>query len=201
MIAGVSWAWWLGFHAVVAAVLVADSLLPGRRGQSRHEKTFIWLGIAGLVLAAAGFACWIGIAMGRQTALEFVTGYAIEASLSVDNLFVFLVLFQAFEIGAKRQHAGIAVGHLGRVCAAGIVYRRGHCAAAAIRVDHVGLRFAAAVCGVADCAQRLATGSDSGMDCAHGTGEELPGAGDLGGGIDGPAVCYGFDSGRAVGDA
>jgi len=31
MIAGVSWAWWVGFHAVVAAVLLADSFLPGRR--------------------------------------------------------------------------------------------------------------------------------------------------------------------------
>lgn len=110
MIAGVSWAWWLGFHAVVAAVLVADSLLPGRQRNSRHEKAFIWLGIAGLVLAAAGFSCWIGFTMGRQTALEFVTGYAIEASLSVDNLFVFLVLFQAFEIGPKRQREAMQWG-------------------------------------------------------------------------------------------
>jgi tellurite resistance protein TerC len=48
--------------------------------------------------------------MGRQTALEFATGYAIEASLSVDNLFVFLVLFQAFEIDSKRQHEALQWG-------------------------------------------------------------------------------------------
>ncbi len=110
MIAGVSWAWWAGFHAVVAAVLVADSLLPGHRRESRHPQIFAWLGTAGLALAAAGFACWIAVAMGRQTALEFVAGYTIEASLSVDNLFVFLVLFQGFRISRQRQHKALLWG-------------------------------------------------------------------------------------------
>jgi len=41
MIAGVSWAWWAGFHAVVAALLVADSWLPGHRRESRHAQAFI----------------------------------------------------------------------------------------------------------------------------------------------------------------
>jgi tellurite resistance protein TerC len=110
MIAGVSWAWWLGFHAVVAAVLVADSFLPGHRRESRHAQAFVWLGTAGLVLAAAGFACWIAVAMGRQTALEFAAGYAIEASLSIDNLFVFLVLFEGFRISQERQHKALMWG-------------------------------------------------------------------------------------------
>ncbi len=110
MIAGVSWAWWAGFHAVVAAVLLADSLLPGHRRESRQAQTFVWLETAGLALAAAGFACWVAVAMGRQTALEFVAGYAIEASLSVDNLFVFLVLFEGFRIGRQRQHTALLWG-------------------------------------------------------------------------------------------
>ncbi len=110
MIAGVSWVWWLGFHAVVALVLVADSFLPGHRRESRHSQIFVWLGTAGLVLAAAGFACWIAVAQGRQTALEFAAGYAIEASLSVDNLFVFLVLFQGFRISGPRQHKALLWG-------------------------------------------------------------------------------------------
>jgi tellurite resistance protein TerC len=110
MIAGVSWAWWLGFHAVVAAVLVADSFLPGHRSESRHAQAFVWLGTAGLVLAAAGFAAWIAVAQGRQAALEFAAGYMIEASLSIDNLFVFLVLFQGFRIGAQRQHKALLWG-------------------------------------------------------------------------------------------
>ena len=110
MIAGVSWAWWAGFHAVVAALLVADSWLPGHRRESRHAQAFVWLGTAGVALAAAAFACWIAVAMGRQTALEFVAGYTIEASLSVDNLFVFLVLFEGFRIGRQRQHTALLWG-------------------------------------------------------------------------------------------
>jgi tellurite resistance protein TerC len=110
MIAGVSWAWWAGFHAVVAVVLVADSLLPGHRRESRHAQVFAWLGTAGLVLAAAGFACWIAVAQGRQAALEFAAGYAIEASLSIDNLLVFLVLFEGFRISRERQHTALLWG-------------------------------------------------------------------------------------------
>jgi tellurite resistance protein TerC len=110
MIAGASWAWWVGFHAVVAAVLLADSFLPGHRRASRNAQAFVWAGTAGLVLAAAGFACWIAIAQGRQAALEFAAGYTIETSMSIDNLFVFLVLFQGFRISAQRQHKALLWG-------------------------------------------------------------------------------------------
>jgi tellurite resistance protein TerC len=110
MIAGMSWGWWAGFHAVVAVVLVADSFLPGHRRESRQAQAFVWLGTAGLVLAAAGFACWIAVAQGRQSALEFAAGYAIEASLSIDNLFVFLVLFEGFRISWQRQHTALLWG-------------------------------------------------------------------------------------------
>ncbi len=104
MIAGVSWLWWVGFHAVVAALLLADSLLPGHRRPTRYPQAFAWLGTAVLVLAAAGFAAWIAVSQGRQPALEWVGGYAIETSLSVDNLFVFMVIFQGFRISRQRQH-------------------------------------------------------------------------------------------------
>jgi tellurite resistance protein TerC len=110
MIAGASWAWWVGFHAVIAAVLLADSLMPGHRRDSRHAQLFVWLTTVGLALAAAGFACWIAVTMGKQTALEFVAGYTIETSLSIDNLFVFLVLFEGFRISAQRQHTALQWG-------------------------------------------------------------------------------------------
>ena len=115
MIAGVSWVWWLGFHAVVAVLLLADSLLPGHRRETRHTQTFAWLGTAAFVLAAAGFALWIAVTQGRQPALEWVGGYAIETSLSVDNLFVFLVIFQGFQMSQKRQHTALQWGILGAV--------------------------------------------------------------------------------------
>jgi len=107
---GASAAWWVGFHAVVAVMLLADSFLPGHRRESRHAQMFVWLGTAGLALAAAGFACWIAVTMGKQTALEFVAGYTIETSLSIDNLFVFLVLFEGFRIGTQRQHTALQWG-------------------------------------------------------------------------------------------
>jgi tellurite resistance protein TerC len=110
MIAGASWAWWVGFHAVVAVLLVADSLLPGHRSETHNEQRAAWLGTLGLVLAAAGFAGWIAVTMGRQTALEFAAGYTIEASLSVDNLFVFLILFEGFRITRQQQHKALLWG-------------------------------------------------------------------------------------------
>jgi tellurite resistance protein TerC len=115
MIAGVSWVWWVGFHVVVAALLAADSLLPGHRQKTRYPQLFAWLATAALVAAATCFAAWIGMTQGRQPALEFVAGYAIEMSLSVDNLFVFLVIFQGFRISTQRQHMALLWGVMGAV--------------------------------------------------------------------------------------
>jgi tellurite resistance protein TerC len=120
MIAGASWTWWLGFHAVVAAVLLADSLLPGHRRDARHPQAMAWLTTAVLALGAAGFAVWLGMTSGRQTALEFIGGWAIETSLSVDNLFVFLVIFQGFRISTRRQHTALLWGVLGAVVLRGV---------------------------------------------------------------------------------
>jgi tellurite resistance protein TerC len=115
MIAGVSWVWWVGFHAAVAALLVADSLLPGHRRETRHPQAFAWLWTGVLVVVATCFAAWIAVAKGHQSALEFVAGYAIETSLSVDNLFVFLVIFEGFRISPRRQHTALLWGVAGAV--------------------------------------------------------------------------------------
>ena len=110
MIAGMSLTWWAGFHAVIALVLVVDSFLLGHRSESRHPHIAAWLGTVGMAVAAALFAGWIALTMGKQTALEFVAGYAVESSLSVDNLFVFLVLFEGFRISRQRQHTALLWG-------------------------------------------------------------------------------------------
>jgi len=115
MIGGVSWFWWLGFHAVVAALLVVDSLLPGSRSETRRTQTAAWLWTALLVVVATGFAAWIAIAKGHRPAFEYIAGYAIETTLSVDNLFVFLVLFQGFRISPRRQHTALLWGVAGAV--------------------------------------------------------------------------------------
>jgi tellurite resistance protein TerC len=125
MIAGVSWVWWVGFHVVVAALLVADTLLPGSHTEAQRTQKVAWLWTAMLVLVATGFAAWIAIFKGHQPALEFVAGYAIETSLSVDNLFVFLVLFQGFRISPHRQHTALLWGVAGAVVLRGIFIAAG----------------------------------------------------------------------------
>lgn len=110
MIAGASWQWWLGFHLVVIVLLVVDSFLPGRRSATRYGEIIPWLWTGVLVLISAGFAAWIAVAHGRQPALEFVAGYTIETSLSVDNLFVFMVIFQGFHVSERRQHEALLWG-------------------------------------------------------------------------------------------
>jgi tellurite resistance protein TerC len=100
---------------VVAALLLVDAFLLGRPRERAHPQVFAWLWTALLVVAATCFAAWVAIAKGHQSALEFVAGYAIEISLSVDNLFVFLVIFQGFRITPRRQHTALLWGVAGAV--------------------------------------------------------------------------------------
>src|SRR5580692_1925821 len=115
MIGGASWTWWVGFHAVVVLLLVVDAALPGHSGSSRRPQRIAWLWTAVLAVAAMAFAGWIAWKQGHVPALQFVAGYAIETSLSVDNLFVFLVIFQGFRISTERQHSALLWGVGGAV--------------------------------------------------------------------------------------
>ncbi|WP_109487694.1 TerC family protein [Occallatibacter savannae] len=115
MIAGATWGWWIGFHVAVVALLVVDALLPANRRKEPRKQSAAWLWTAVLVVASGAFAVWLYHVQGRQRALEFVAGYAIETSLSVDNLFVFLVIFQGFRISPHRQHTALLWGVGGAV--------------------------------------------------------------------------------------
>jgi tellurite resistance protein TerC len=125
MIAGASWVWWVGFHAVVALLVIADSLLPGSQHEGQRTQKTAWLWTALLVLAATAFAAWIAVAKGHQSALEFAAGYTIEISLSVDNLFVFMVLFEGFRISPRRQHSALLWGVAGAVVLRGLFIATG----------------------------------------------------------------------------
>lgn len=110
MIGGATWSWWIGFHVVAGALLLVDLLLPSHKKESGPSRRTAWLWTVFLALLAFGFAGFIAVKQGHVTAMEFVAGYTIEASLSVDNLFVFLVIFQGFRLTGGQQHKALAWG-------------------------------------------------------------------------------------------
>jgi tellurite resistance protein TerC len=112
MLEGAPIAWWIGFHVVVVTLIAVDLALPHRaEGQSRRDFLFVLL----LLALAASFAVWIGHVEGRQTGLEFVSGYLIELSLSIDNLFVFLLMFRSFGLSSDEQRKALLVGIAGAI--------------------------------------------------------------------------------------
>ncbi len=106
------WAWIL-FYALVIVMLYADLKLFGRKGQ--HEvsikeallMTGVWIGVSLL------FCSGIWFYEGDNKAMEFLAGYLIEKSLSMDNLFVFLMLFSFFGVQRKYQHEVLFWGIFG----------------------------------------------------------------------------------------
>jgi tellurite resistance protein TerC len=115
MIAGASWGWWIGFHGAVLTLLLVDAFLPANRRDQPRTQATAWRWTAVLLLATAVFAIWMAVGQSRHNALEFVAGYAIETSLSIDNLFVFMVLFEGFRITQKRQHTALLWGVAGAI--------------------------------------------------------------------------------------
>ena len=106
------WAWVL-FYVLVLVMLVIDLKSFGRKGQ--HEvsvsealkMTAVWIGVS-LV-----FCGGIWLYEGDEKAMEFLAGYLIEKSLSMDNLFVFLMLFSFFGVQRKYQHEVLFWGIFG----------------------------------------------------------------------------------------
>jgi tellurite resistance protein TerC len=110
-IAGAPLLWWIGFHIAVLGLIAADAMLPHSRGKDDSPRPKLaWLWSLFMALVALGFAFWLNFEQGHETALEFVSGYVIETSLSIDNLFVFLILFRGFGIGHKQQHRALLWG-------------------------------------------------------------------------------------------
>ncbi|MGA8042266.1 MAG: branched-chain amino acid ABC transporter substrate-binding protein [Terracidiphilus sp.] len=125
MIAGASWTWWVGFHIAVFALLAVDALLTHKHRNIPQTQAAAWTWTTFLAIGAALFAGWIAFEHGRQPALEFVAGYTIEISLSIDNLFVFLVLFHGLHIDAERQHRALLWGVLGAIVMRGMFIAAG----------------------------------------------------------------------------
>ena len=118
-----TWWMWAGFLAIVLAMLAVDLFATG--GGKSHKVSFreaagwsaVWVGISLGFAAALWF--YLDAAMGREIAntkaLEFLTGYLIEKSLAVDNVFVWLMLFSYFAIPLELQKRVLVYGVLGAI--------------------------------------------------------------------------------------
>jgi tellurite resistance protein TerC len=103
---------WVGFNIFVIAMLAVDLLVFHRKPHEVSLKealswSAVWIGLA--LAFNAGIYFWAG----KKPALEFFTGYLIEKSLSVDNIFVFLMIFAYFKVPKKYQHEVLFWGILG----------------------------------------------------------------------------------------
>ena len=111
--------YWVLFNLLALGMLVVDLRVihrPGRVVRSREALgwSLVYVAVAG------GFAVLLDFWLGRQAALEFVTGYVVELSLSVDNLFVFLMIFKYFAVPEEQQHSVLFWGILGALVMRGI---------------------------------------------------------------------------------
>jgi tellurite resistance protein TerC len=110
---------WILFNLFVLLMLALDLGVFHRRTHVIRFKEALgwsafWFALAG------GFAVLVLFWQGHQKALEFVTGYLIEESLSVDNLFVFLMLFRYFRVNPRYQHKVLFWGIIGALIARGL---------------------------------------------------------------------------------
>jgi tellurite resistance protein TerC len=110
---------WILFNLFVAVMLALDLGVFHRRGHTVKFREALGWTVLWIALAAA-FAALLFFWRGRVPALEFVTGYVIELSLSIDNLFVFLVIFRFFKVSGANQHKVLFWGILGALIMRGL---------------------------------------------------------------------------------
>ena len=103
---------WVGFNVVILAILALDLGVLHRRSEKVSLKeAAIWSGV--WVALSLCFAFAIYRAMGPESGLEFLTGYLIEYALSVDNIFVFVLIFSYFSVPERYQHRVLFWGIIG----------------------------------------------------------------------------------------
>ena len=108
---GANWLW-LGFSLFILTMLSLDLGLFNRKAHTiKYREAWIWSGV--WVTLALIFAGLVFHYQGSTRGFEFLTGYLIELSLSVDNLFVFLLIFSYFKVPAKFQHRVLFWGVMG----------------------------------------------------------------------------------------
>src|ERR1700729_2999438 len=111
---------WIGFNAFVLIAVALDLGVFNRRLHKVELREAFWSTLAWIVISVLfGFGVWYF--SGHQPAVEFFTGYLIEKALSVDNLFLFLVIFRTFAIDERFQHRMLEWGILGALVMRGVM--------------------------------------------------------------------------------
>ncbi|HUF66087.1 MAG TPA: TerC family protein [Gemmatimonadaceae bacterium] len=104
--------WWAGFNAVVLTLLAVDLGVFHRRAHRvRVREAAVWSAV--WVTLSLSFGAGVYFVLGKDKGIEFLTGYLIEYALSVDNIFVFVLIFSYFRIPAEYQHRVLFWGILG----------------------------------------------------------------------------------------
>jgi tellurite resistance protein TerC len=123
MVAANIW-FWIGFIAFVLAMLALDlGVFHRNPHEVRPKEAGLWVAVwVALALAfAAGLHFWAG----KEVALTFLTGYVIEESLSADNIFVMVLIFEYFRVPKNCQHRVLFYGILGALVMRGLFIAAG----------------------------------------------------------------------------
>jgi tellurite resistance protein TerC len=119
---------WIGFHLFVVALMAIELIYARTSNPSRTtagaQRTSI-VATIGWIAAALAFALFILHTMGSTSAVQYIAGYALEESLSIDNLFVFLVLFRLFQIAPGNQPRVLFWGVAGAILMRGLFITAG----------------------------------------------------------------------------
>jgi tellurite resistance protein TerC len=115
---------WIGFHLFILVLLGMELIYVRRQGPAKIHSTAVAATVL-WVAAALAFALFIYRTLGSHLTTQYLAGYAIEESLSIDNLFVFLVLFRVFNIEANRQPKVLFWGVAGAILMRGVFIAAG----------------------------------------------------------------------------
>jgi tellurite resistance protein TerC len=116
--------WWVGFNALVLSLLALDLGVFHRHARPVTVREALGWSAVWIALAAA-FGVGLWLTLGPQPALEFAAGYLVEEALSVDNLFVFILIFGYFKVPAEVQHRVLFWGILGALLLRGTMIAAG----------------------------------------------------------------------------
>jgi tellurite resistance protein TerC len=115
---------WVGFNAFVLVMLAVDLFVFHREAHAIRTKEALAWSIIWVVLAFV-FGAGVYVFMGREAGLEYFAGYLIERALSIDNIFVFVLIFSYFNVPPRYQHRVLFWGILGALLMRGAMIAAG----------------------------------------------------------------------------